>query len=296
MVSPSVPTLYKGIIIDTASGCKGVDSVHLFVTPIVLALPAPVLSNDTSLCIIGDSISVAVAVGNSMYPGAWTYRSEALAFFVDTMNDSTVFKANVGVYTLSWSESNLGCVGSDSMTITVLPLPKVNAGIDSTICAGKFLQLAGQGDAQSFQWIPIDSVVNASDTNTTTLSIFQNSFFILEGLNGLCKSRDTVEIFVIDCPSDIKVPSAFSPNGDGQNDFFSVFTYQMKTYEIWIFNRWGENVYYSNDLAETNWLNKGWDGSFKGTVQEVGTYIYLIKGTNRDDEKVTLKGNLTLVK
>lgn len=296
MVSPSVPTLYKGIIIDTASGCKGVDSVHLFVTPIVLALPAPVLPNDTSLCIIGDSISVAVAVGNSMYPGAWTYRSEALAFFVDTTNDSTVFKANVGIYTLSWSESNLGCVGSDSMTITVLPLPKVNAGIDSTICAGKLLQLAGQGDAQSFQWIPIDSVVNASDTNTTTLSIFQNSFFILEGLNGLCKSRDTVEIFVIDCPSDIKVPSAFSPNGDGQNDFFSVFTYQMKTYEIWIFNRWGENVYYSNDLAETNWLNKGWDGSFKGTVQEVGTYIYLIKGTNRDDEKVTLKGNLTLVK
>jgi hypothetical protein len=70
----------------------------------------------------------------------------------------------------------------------------------------------------------------------------------------------------------------------------------MKTYEIWIFNRWGENVYYSNNLEETNWLNKGWDGTFKGTIQEVGTYVYLIEGTNRDDEKVTLKGNLSLLK
>jgi gliding motility-associated-like protein len=296
MVSPSVPTLYKGIIIDTASGCKGVDSVELFVTPIVLALPAPVLPNDTSICLKGDSISVEVAVRNSLYPGAWTYRSDAPAVFVDTSNDSTIFKAKVGVYTLSWSESNLGCVGGDSMTISILPQPKVNAGIDSTICAGKYIQLAGQGEAVSFQWIPIDSVVNANDTFTMTQAIYQNSFFILEGVNGLCKSRDTVAIFVMDCPSDIKVPSAFTPNGDGQNDFFSVFTYQMKTYEIWIFNRWGENVYYSNNVEETKWLNEGWDGTFKGTIQEVGTYVYLIKGTNRDDEKVTLKGNLSLLK
>ncbi len=297
-VSPATPTIYRGIVFDVASGCRGTDSTEILVTPLVLAVPAPVAQNDTSVCAHGDKVSLAVHATNSVYTGHWNYRSDESATFADINSPNTIVDLSVGEYVLTWIEYNLGCEGSDSMKLNVIPYPEVNAGTDSTICAGKFLRLYGSGNAGTYNWVPVDSVRDATDLLTPTTNIFTNLLFILEGENGngLCKSRDTVEIFVQECPSDIKVPSAFTPNGDGTNDFFSVFTYQLKSYEIWIFNRWGENVYYSNDLEQTSHLDRGWDGSYHGTIQELGTYVYYIKGVNRDDENIVLKGNLELIK
>ena len=94
----------------------------------------------------------------------------------------------------------------------------------------------------------------------------------------------------------MKVPSAFSPNGDGENDHFTVFAANLTTYEIRIFNRWGELVYTSNSLDELNNLDKGWDGTYKGKTQDIGTYIYYIKGVDIDNITREKKGNLTLIK
>ena len=298
IVSPSIPTLYKGIIFDVASGCKGDDSISVLVTPITVGIPNPIAQNDTSFCITGDSISISIMVSNSLYAGSWTYRSNAFASFSNITNPASNINTALGDFVVIWTENNLGCTGSDSFELHVLDYPLVNAGEDSIICSGKSIRLYGEGDAASFVWLPIDAVENANSLHSKTQNIFQDIYFILEGENGngLCKSRDTVEIFIQECPSDIKVPDAFSPNGDGINDFFTIFTYKMKDYEIWIFNRWGENLYYSNDLNETNLLEKGWDGRFNGSIQEVGTYVYLIKAVNRDDENIVLKGNLSIVK
>ncbi len=88
------------------------------------------------------------------------------------------------------------------------------------------------------------------------------------------------------------IPNAFTPdNNDGINDYFNGKGYGIATYEMWIFDRWGEKVFYTDDLA------KGWDGSVKGnsrTKQEV--YVWKVKLTDVLGKKHEYIGHVTLVK
>ena len=74
------------------------------------------------------------------------------------------------------------------------------------------------------------------------------------------------------------VPDAFTPNGDGINDFFKVSLFRpCDQYSMIIFNRWGQKIFESDDAA-----NARWDGTFKGEQSEEGTYIYLLKGGGQE--------------
>lgn len=69
----------------------------------------------------------------------------------------------------------------------------------------------------------------------------------------------------------IRMPDAFTPNGDGRNDYYFPVFNQLQSLEIWVFNRWGEIIFYSKDLE-----SQGWDGNFKGKDAPNGTYIYKV--------------------
>lgn len=86
------------------------------------------------------------------------------------------------------------------------------------------------------------------------------------------------------------VPNAFSPNGDGNNDLFKVFGEDIKTVDMKIFNRWGEEVY-----ATTNAMS-GWDGSYKGQMQMPGAYTYVVVITYLDNSQESQKGTVTLLR
>ena len=86
----------------------------------------------------------------------------------------------------------------------------------------------------------------------------------------------------------IPIPNAFTPNGDGLNDFFKPFPLQVSDYKMLIFNKYGEKVFESNDI------NLGWDGYFKGKIiQDV--YVYKIE-LMKDNEMVFINGKILLVK
>jgi gliding motility-associated-like protein len=87
------------------------------------------------------------------------------------------------------------------------------------------------------------------------------------------------------------IPNAFSPNGDGRNEEWKLFTNSsLKYISVQVFNRWGEKVFESEDE------NKGWDGTYKGVPQLAGVYAYqyTICFLNGAVEKG--KGSLTLVR
>ena len=109
------------------------------------------------------------------------------------------------------------------------------------------------------------------------------------------------QIFLVNeeqCPAAIIAPSAFTPNGDGSNDFFTVFGVEIIQYEIHIFNRWGEEVYASNNLDEVSSgeTTLGWDGTYKDEPQDMGTYVFYIIATALDGSEIQEKGNLTLIR
>lgn len=87
-----------------------------------------------------------------------------------------------------------------------------------------------------------------------------------------------------------QVPNAFSPNGEGANNVFSVLGGPYKELEFRIYNNWGELIF------ESDQQNKGWDGTRDGAQQPVGVYIYTVRAVTLDDEKHTIKGDVTLLR
>jgi gliding motility-associated-like protein len=86
------------------------------------------------------------------------------------------------------------------------------------------------------------------------------------------------------------IPNVFSPNGDKHNDMFFVKTTNIIKFHIAIFNRWGENVYSSDDKDFV------WDGTFKGELVPEGVYIYVIKAQDILDYYMHRNGNITILR
>lgn len=98
------------------------------------------------------------------------------------------------------------------------------------------------------------------------------------------------EIVLEQQPS-VFVPNSFTPNNDGVNDNWFTISSFLKSFDLSVFNRWGNLVY-----SSTNTTQK-WDGTFKGSKVPDGTYIYLIKYTGFDDasEKV-ITGQVSILR
>jgi gliding motility-associated-like protein len=88
---------------------------------------------------------------------------------------------------------------------------------------------------------------------------------------------------------EVAVPSAFSPNGDGNNDILMVLG-DIKDLDFAIYNRWGQLVFKTNDQS------KGWDGKLNGVELNPGVFAYRLSGELPDGTDITRKGNITLVR
>jgi gliding motility-associated-like protein len=90
----------------------------------------------------------------------------------------------------------------------------------------------------------------------------------------------------------IDVPTGFTPNGDGINDYlYPLNGYKAINLKFSVFNRLGQLIFETND-----WRNK-WDGTVNGRPQPVGTYAWMLSYTNKDTgEKVFKKGVSVLLR
>ena len=82
----------------------------------------------------------------------------------------------------------------------------------------------------------------------------------------------------------------FTPNGDGNNDLLQVYGNTIKSLTLSIYDQWGELQYQTTNKAN------GWDGTYKGTKQPVGVYVYYVEATMNDGQVVKKKGTVTLLR
>jgi gliding motility-associated-like protein len=107
-----------------------------------------------------------------------------------------------------------------------------------------------------------------------------------------CLKQDSITVTVSE--SDLQVPSAFSPNGDGVNDEFRVSYKSLKKFHCWVYNRWGHQIYDWTDPS------KGWDGTVDGRKCPTGPYYYIIEAEGTDHrasgrrKEYRLKGDVNL--
>ncbi len=104
-------------------------------------------------------------------------------------------------------------------------------------------------------------------------------------------SDTATDCLVINPAFSLYIPSAFTPNGLGKNEVFEAVGRYIKNFEMYIFDRWGTQVFYSNNI------NVGWDGTAKGgNICPEGTYVYKINVTDAQDLTHSYVGEVTLIK
>jgi gliding motility-associated-like protein len=200
--------------------------------------------------------------------------------------------AGVGPHTIIYTISG-NCGNADTISITVYDIPEGSATATGETCIGAndgtgSISVSGGLSPYTYSWSGGQTTQSVSNLPP---DIYTVTIIDAHG----CAITDTAEVIASTTPCEtyiphIYVPNIFSPNGDGQNDVLYVRGKGVKELEFVIYDRWGEKVFESTDL------NKGWDGRYKNKDMDAAVFVYYLKATLDNDEKVDVKGNITLVR
>jgi gliding motility-associated-like protein len=260
-----------------------------------LAIAGADAGPDQAFCGVPAMVQMAGSetIGNTAF-GEWTI-IEGSGSIANVNNEFTqVFDVPIGVNTFVWTVDNGFCgVSADTMQVVIYDpeLPPAYAGEDLTLCEDDFIIFNLQGNEAPWPatgtWDIIEGpveITDLTDNETTVWSLGEidvpfgdvTSSMTWTIDNGVCgTSMDTVVFVVEDCLT-IEITDAFSPNGDGINDFFVIPNlYKYPNNNIQIFNRWGALIYSANPY-NNNWDGKSDHPSSIGDVLPVSTYYYIL--------------------
>jgi gliding motility-associated-like protein len=162
-------------------------------------------------------------------------------------------------------------VMSNAVAMTVYDAPRVTLISDTMIAPGSYAYLRPviTGAYSRFSWAPVIGLNNISLLDPVAspryTTLYQITVTNSNGCSG--KAFEKVEVF-----DDLRMPNAFTPNGDGRNDLFRVPASSPLTIKRFsIYNRWGALLFSAGNGLE------GWDGSVQGHAQPPGTYIWTVE-------------------
>ncbi len=227
---------------------------------------------------------------------SWRWSFDSLRF--STLQNPIISYADFRQKNTSLMVSNGVC--SDTASISIYFDNFLNAAFEATslVCPGDLATYKdnSEGNITGWQWTfgngftsglqtpPAQTYGNTTSTRDETIQlIIRNSFG--------CTDTATQKIKVVNnCY--IAVPSAFTPNQDGLNDYlYPLNAYKAKDLSFSVYNRFGQRLFFTK-----NWTTK-WDGSFKGQGADPGTYVWILTYTNSDSNKrIEQKGTTILIR
>jgi len=184
-----------------------------------------------------------------------------------------------------------GC--TDKKTVPAIIIESIGLrSLDTSIVIGDIIALPVNGQSYyNFSWTP--------STGLSCLTCNYPTVQPLEDIRYNLTVTDVRGCYVDPYYYDIKIkpetfvkmPTMFTPNGDGNNDVVYVNGWGVKKLlEYKIFNRWGQLIYSTSDMSE------GWDGTFNGSLQSSDIYVYKVKALTWRNVEVSEEGYINLVR
>jgi len=232
------------------------------------------------------SISLVATGGDSVYHFRWSTGEQ--------INQLTHLQT--GTYQVTATDTK-GCSVTESFTLNYLYNFVIHASQSVSINLGQSTELSysvdgNAGNISSNIWSPGYGLSCTECLNPTASPNVSTIYQITVMNQAGCPATDTVIVNIVPDYS-IFIPNAFTPNGDGKDDYFQIYgnLQGVEYVDAQIFNRWGEKVFESHDI------NFRWDGSFKGAIQDPQVYVYQIKFAFMDGHVEPLrKGSITLLR
>jgi gliding motility-associated-like protein len=211
-------------------------------------------------------------------------------------NDTTISFAgqtitNSGVY-IHVFQSSAGCDSVVRLSVTKLSSPLASFSYTPTIPEFNVPITFNNTSNNAIRYVwDFGDGTQSAEIDPNHLFSESGSFdvcltaFTAEGCSDkICKTIAAEVLFVAD------VPSAFSPNGDNNNDILYVKGSGVKDLSFRIYNRWGNIVFETNDMS------RGWDGTYKGKPQGTETYAWVLDVTFLNGKNYNHTGNLSLIR
>jgi len=207
------------------------------------------------------------------------------------MNDYTP-----GVYAVTYTTRLIpGCdqkSATDTIIITPKPVADITQSKNGDICLDDtFAVYAAEVPGYTYEWLPAN-VFPAGNTNARAVARIRGSSTIALYVTNEYGCRSSDSIFIKSKPCcELFVSNAFSPNGDGTNEYFlSESRTTQKILQFSIYNRWGERVFLSYNQHD------GWNGLHNEKPADPGTYFYYLHYECADGKLYVKKGDLTLIR
>ena len=233
------------------------------------------LGEDHSIC-SGDSILIhPIIEGNPAYPLQYNWLGLG-------KKTSEIYLKENGHYCLEVTDAN-GNTESDCLEINLLPTPKVDLGQDLESYSDKKIVLDAGTPNCFYKWVTGDI------TQKITVKT-EGKYWVKVTTDSNCSASDTIDVGFLENYPYVGLPKAFSPNGDGHNDKLFIRGDDVKKVSLIIYNRLGHKLF------ETTNVNTGWDGFFKGQMQDIDVYVYVLEVTFLNGKTVMKKGNVALLR
>jgi gliding motility-associated-like protein len=262
------------IYVDLTNICGTItDSIQISVLSI-----NPTIVNDTSICPGGYA---------NLWAGGGDFYNWSPQESLSNPLDSATIASPSSNTTYSVEITNLaGCIKTLDVTVNIYPIPMVDAGEDVFIDFGDVISLNGTTYGNYF-WDSQDSL-SCIYCLSPEISPIETSSYILYTIdqNG-CENSDTVMVFL---DGALYIPNTFTPNSDGINDYFVTKGKEIKSFQLYIFNRWGQLIYTANNLDDY------WDGRHKGVSVQNDTYVWKVTYEDYQNNIGSLIGHVNVLR
>lgn len=245
---------------------------------VVDSIPAPISPmTDTVLC----NLDLQV-FGVLSYTGSnWSANSPNVNFSNPNGQNPLITADTAGIYLINLQDTVCNFNETFSLTFVADPYTSI---LDTTLCIGETATLAAVQQPQnvSYAW--------STGATSPTIQVTEPGNYLISATNMCGTSTDTATIDFYFC--DIEFPNVFTPNGDGNNDYFQMLFYGgLSTFECTIVNRWG------NTIREFNNPAFQWDGTDeKGDSMEEGVYFYIARTITNAGDEIEKHGLVHLVR